>query len=144
MRKATAAAVVVVLLALAGCGTPKPATRKATSGSRPASVTTTEAATSYPTPKPGDFTLTVKILGKQCFGSAGCNLTFRVEAGWDGDYDPDKTYEVVYEVRGGEDSPQVNTMTVTGDSYERPQEETVSTSSAKRKLTAAVTSVEEA
>jgi hypothetical protein len=96
------------------------------------------------TPKIRDFKLTVKVLSKQCFGSAGCSLTYRVDAGWPDGLDPDVTYEVVYEVRGGEDGPQINTMTVQGDSYERSQEESISTSSAGAKLSARVTSVEEA
>jgi hypothetical protein len=95
-------------------------------------------------PKPKDFKLSVKMLSKQCFGSAGCNLTYRIDASWPDGYDPDVEYEVVYEVRGGEDGPQVNTMTVQGDRYDRPQEESISTSSAGRRLTAVVTSVEEA
>jgi hypothetical protein len=94
-------------------------------------------------PKIRDFKLTVKVLSKQCFGSAGCSLTYRVDAGWPDGYDPDVEYEVVYEVRGGEDGPQINTMTVQGDSYERSQEESISTSSAGKRLTAVVTSVEE-
>ena len=122
----------------------------ATAPAAAAAVTTTEVtsppATDPPTvvPKPKDFKLSVKVLSKQCFGSAGCNLTYRIDASWPDGYDPDLEYEVVYEVRGGEDGPQVNTMTVQGDRYDRPQEETIGTSSAGRRLTAVVTSVEEA
>jgi hypothetical protein len=142
---AAAIVVIIVIATLASDGTdPDSKTKTTTAPAKgPAATATTEAATSYPTPKPADFKLTVKTLSKQCFGEAGCNLTFRVEAGWDATYDPDKTYEVVYEVRGGESGPQVNTMSVTGDNYDRPQEESIGTSSAKRKLTAVVTSVEE-
>jgi hypothetical protein len=39
--------------------------------------------------------------------------------------------------------PMVNTFTVTGDEYERTQEEYAQTSSVSAKLTAKVTSVEE-
>jgi hypothetical protein len=85
----------------------------------------------------------VKTLSKQCFGSAGCNITYRIEVGYDGPpLDPSNTYEVVYEVRGGEDGPQVNTLTVEGDQSSVDSEESISTSSAGRKLTAVVTSVD--
>jgi hypothetical protein len=98
----------------------------------------------FATPKPRDFTLTVKVLRKENFGSAGSLIDYRIVADWKGTYDPDKTYEVTYEVRGGEDGPKVNTMTVTGDEYQRETEESISTSSVGQKLTARVTSVDEA
>jgi hypothetical protein len=85
----------------------------------------------------------VKTLSKQCFGSAGCNVTYRIEVGYDGPpLDPSNTAEVVYEVRGGEDGPQINTFTVEGDQSSVDREESISTSSAGRKLTAVVTSVD--
>jgi hypothetical protein len=105
---------------------------------------TTEPATTYPEPKPSDFDLEVKVLKKENFGSGGSLVTFRIEAGWSETYDPDKTYEVTYEVRGPEDGPMVNTFEVTGDEYRTDQEETASTPSASTRLTARVTDVEEA
>jgi hypothetical protein len=94
-------------------------------------------------PRRRDFELTVKTLSKQCFGSAGCNLTYRIEVGYDGPpLDPSNTYEVVYEVRGGEDGPQINTLTVEGDQSSVDSEESISTNSSARKLTAVVTSVD--
>ena len=133
-----------------GSADPAPPTdrrpRTAATTPAPAATEATPEVTDPPevVPKIRDFKLTVKVLSKQCFGSAGCNLTYRVDAGWPDGYDPDVEYEVVYEVRGGEDGPQINTMTVQGDSYERSQEESISTSSAGKRLTAVVTSVEEA
>jgi hypothetical protein len=56
--------------------------------------------------------------------------------------DPDRTYEVIYEVRGGDDGPKINTLTVEGDQSSVDSEETISTSSASRKLTAVATSVD--
>jgi hypothetical protein len=123
-------------------------TPKAAGSTNQSPTTTTElevttTASTYDTPEPSDFELTVKTLSKQCFGSAGCSLTYRIQAGWDGTYDPDKTYEVVYEVQGDESGPQTNNFTVTGDKYQVEQEESASTRSAGVKLTARVTSVEE-
>jgi len=53
------------------------------------------------TPKPSDFKLTPKILKKTCFGSAGCNITYRILVDYvgTGTLDSSKTYEVTYEVR---------------------------------------------
>lgn len=126
-------------------GTPKAAgsaSQSATTATE-VEVTTITAASTYDTPEPSDFELTVKTLSKQCFGSAGCDITYRIQAGWDGTYDPDKTYEIVYEVRGDESGPQTNNFTITGDEYQVSQEETASTRSSGVKLTARVVSVEE-
>lgn len=91
-----------------------------------------------------DFKLTVKTLSKKCFGSAGCNVTFRVLVAYSGPtLDPSTSYEVTYEVRGGEDGASVNTLTVEGDQSTVQDEEFVSTPSSKTKLTAVVTSVDE-
>lgn len=96
-------------------------------------------------PKPADFELTVKVLRKTCFGSAGCNVTYRVQLGYSGEeLDPSTTYEVTYEVRGPEDGAQVNTLEVTGTDYTVPDEELATVPSASTKLRAVVTSVEEA
>jgi len=99
------------------------------------------APASY-TPKTGDFRLTVKVLSKQCFGSAGCNLTYRILISYTGQsLDPEKEYEVLYEVRGGEDGPVSNSFTISGDESSVDSEEMVSTKSTKTKLAAAVTDI---
>jgi len=112
--------------------------------SQPTSPPATDPpAPTFATPTPRDFKLTVKVVKKENFGSAGSNITYRIDAAWSKTFDPDKTYEVTYEVRGGEDGPAVNTLTVTGDEYQREREEFISTSSVGQKLTARVTSVDE-
>jgi hypothetical protein len=97
----------------------------------------------YATPQVGSFLLTVKTTSKHCFGSAGCNVEYQIKAGWTATFDPDKTYEVTYEVRGGEDGPVIDTMEVTGDEY-RASDGFVSTATKGAKLTAVVTDVSEA
>jgi hypothetical protein len=93
-------------------------------------------------PKPADFELTVKVLKKKCFGSAGCSITYRIDVAYMGlPLDPEQEYEVIYEVRGGEDGPQVNTLTVQGEDATVDAEEDVSTSSSKATLTAVATEV---
>ena len=126
----------------------------AASSSPEATVTVTAsaapkvAATSAPVeptygkPTKADFKLTVKTLSKQCFGSAGCNLTYRILISYTGpDLEPGKEYEVLYQVRGGEDGPVENKFTVQGDESSVDSEEMVSTRSSKVKLTAVVTDV---
>jgi hypothetical protein len=135
---------IAAILAPADPVTAPSATRAATVATQPP---TTEAPIDEPmfaTPKPRDFKLTVKVLEKANFGSAGSNITYRIVADWSGTYDPDKTYEATYEVRGGEDGPAVNTFTVTGDEYQVEKEEFISTGTVGQKLTARVTSVDEA
>ena len=94
-------------------------------------------------PTPTDFTLTVKILEKKCYGSAGCNVTFRIELAYSGPpLDAGRTYELTYEVAGVEDS-YVNTLLVTGTQYRTDDRELVSTKSSKAELKATVTAVAE-
>lgn len=86
--------------------------------------------------------LTPKVKDKNCFGSAGCSVTVKLEMGYTGpDLSPDETWEVTYEVRGGEDGPIIGTFEVTGPSYTVPEED-VSTPSKNTEITAKVTDVE--
>lgn len=110
--------------------------------SQPATPAPAEAA--YVTPKPADFTVTLKVLSKQCFGSAGCNVTFRpvlTQHIAKGLLDPAITYDLTYTVTGDESGPQINTLSVTGDQYEQPDEGMASTPSSGTVLSAQVTSV---
>ena len=117
-------------------------------GPSPDPVTTPTNTPPPPAPKVvaptvKDFKLTVKTLTKQCFGSAGCNVTFRILVAYSGPaLDPGKTYEVLYTVKGGED-PVENKLTVSGGESSVDEEEMVSTSKSSAKLTAVVTDVME-
>jgi len=103
------------------------------------------AAPTYTAMSKTNVTVTLKILTKDCFGTAGCNVTYRpiltqlVPAG---SFDPDVTYDITYQVRGGDDGAQVDTLYVTGDKYEQPSDGMAQTGSAGVKLTAVVTAVE--
>jgi hypothetical protein len=94
-------------------------------------------------PKPEDFKVGTKILEKQCFGSAGCSITYRIVPQYVGSQSfPDKgTTEVTYEVTGGEDT-RTNTFEIDSDGTTTfDEEEFVNTSSPTKKLTARVTDV---
>ena len=138
--------IVVVAIAIGGNSTSGKQTTIATPTTTGAASPAATPITDPPTvqPKPSDFELTVKTLSKQCFGDAGCNITFRVEVAYGGPtLDPSTTWEVTYEIRGPEDGTQVNTLEVTGDQSSVDQEEIASTKSASVKLKAVVTDVSE-
>jgi hypothetical protein len=106
--------------------------------------TSAEPSESTFEPKPADFKVGIKIRKKQCFGSAGCNVTFQIDPSYVGDQDlPTKgIIEVTYEVTGDESGPIINTFTVDGEGTAHyTKEEDASTPSAKTKLKAKVTDV---
>lgn len=144
-RKALA---LLALPLLAACGsttaTSTASTSPTTSAARAAAAPTAEA----PPPKaPGlgkrDVTLAVKILKKECFGSAGCNVRYRMVATVDkAKMEPDATYSVIYDVTGLEDS-QTGTLTLKADgTYEQDDFLTGQTRTTKVRLKAVVTDVE--
>jgi hypothetical protein len=96
----------------------------------------------YAAPTAADFKIGVKILERKCFGSAGCNVTFRITPDYTGAaLDPSITWLVTYEVHGVEDGPQINSFEVTGDEASFESEERAQTKSSKTKLTVKVTDV---
>jgi hypothetical protein len=156
MKWRGAVASAVALIALSGCGDNTADDAKAAKDVSTANPTTaaadtvtTEPTTAAPVatfepPKLADFVLAVKTTRKQCFGSAGCNVTYHIDVTVNKDVgDPDKEYLVTYEVSGVQDGPAINSFTIQGTKYSRDEEETAQTKSSKSKLTAKVTSVEE-
>lgn len=101
-----------------------------------------EQVAEFDTPAAGDFTLTARTLEQECFGSAGCLVTFQIDAGWTLNLDPGVTYEVTYEVQGADD-PYINTLEVQGDEYWVEESEMVGTPSSESKLTVHVLEVRE-
>jgi cytoskeletal protein RodZ len=93
------------------------------------------------TPAASDIALTAKVTRKKCFGSAGCNIDFKVEMAYGGPaLSEDDTWEITYEVTGVEDGPMIGSLELTGTTF-TATEESVSTSGSKKKLTVKVTSV---
>ncbi|MFE6788104.1 hypothetical protein ACFVFF_38260 [Streptomyces sp. NPDC057680] len=127
----------------------------ATASSSPLPEATTEAPqeTVEATPEevfneaPGaqDFTMTLKTTSKQCFGSAGCNITVEPNLSYGGllPLNPGKTYSITYEVLGSEDGAVIQTMELSDQTSLTFRSTTVSTASRGVKLTAKVTDVEE-
>lgn len=126
-------------------GAGRPAATFPADPGRAAADTTAAAPTAAAAaaPKPGDFTLEVEILKRECFGSAGCNVRYRVTAGWSVPVDRD--WLVTYEVRGVEDGPALETMTVRpDDTFDAPSESFGQVKTAKTKLRAVAVRVGQA
>lgn len=136
----------IIALANTSQSTNAPASTGVQRAAEPAAVdpvteTTTPAPTAY-TPKVKDFALTPKILDKECFGSAGCNVEVKVDVTYAGPaLSDDDTWLVTYEVTGDEDGSVIGSLELTGDVYE-VNDEFLSTKSSKTKISIKVTDVE--
>jgi hypothetical protein len=111
-------------------------------------ATAAEPVPTETTPAPGpslaatDLTLTPKVTEKQCFGSAGCNVTVKITVGYGGPtLSEDDTWEVTYQLTGDESGPIVGSFELSGAKYDQ-DEISLSTKSSKTKITAKATDVE--
>lgn len=71
--------------------------------------------------QPSDLELKIDVRDKECFGSAGCNIEFRLDGGVTDAVrarlaSGDRSYEVRYEVSGFTDGKQVGTLEIAPDS----------------------------
>ncbi len=96
----------------------------------------------YTVPVAEDFTLAVVELSRKCFGSAGCNVSFSIKLTNVGahEFDPAKSYKIVYTVNGTED-PYSNNLTITGDRYSYDEEELTQVKNKSTTLTATITAI---
>ena len=80
--------------------------------------TRTPKPTSEPKlPEFSDFDVELIIIEKQCFGSAGCLITFEPDLYYDGSAEVRGQYILVYEVHGGEDGTLIFNIVISGDEY---------------------------
>jgi hypothetical protein len=139
----TLAALCTALVVAAGCagpGRPNEATRQ-----DPALADAPPADKANAVPAEGlakaDIKLTIKVVDKECFGDAGCNVGYRVRAAW-----PTRrlghTYEITYKVTGPKDGAQIGTLTVLPDGTYTGGEEFASTARSSTVLKPTVTEVE--
>jgi hypothetical protein len=79
----------------------------------------TAPPTSYDTPQLSDFSVKLKTISKQCFGSIGCNWVVQVKLSEFGSLslDPSVTYYLTYRLTGDESGAIIGTIDVTGDQY---------------------------
>lgn len=92
--------------------------------------------------EPSDFMLEAKVTERTCFGSAGCNVTYRVEPTYLGDLSelPDATVEITFEVTGPNDGPQIGTISLADGQYDI-EDRIAGTRSAKTPLRVKITDV---
>ena len=98
----------------------------------------------YVTPDKGLFTIKLRTTERQCFGSAGCNVTVEPDVTYLGltdDLDPDAVYEITYEIHGDESGPVIDTMELSDQSQLTFSPSMVSTISSGTRLTVQITDV---
>lgn len=144
------AVAVVLLLGMVGAAAYVLGARRSTSAPTPAAAASAQAVESPAAPatesaetppKPSDFTITVKILSKHCYGSAGCNVTFRIDVTYGGPALTQK-YRVTYNLHGAEDPFSDSfTFDYAAKQITTESETMVSTKSSKAVLTATVADV---
>jgi hypothetical protein len=100
-------------VASAACGTSKPINAEpggsVTSYVPPTTLLPPTTEGTY-TPTPADFQIEIIETGRSCFGSAGCNIKFKINPTYVGTQTPNpkKTYQVIYDVTGGENTKSDN------------------------------------
>ena len=90
---------------------------------------------------PDDFEVNLSVKEKQCFGSAGCNVTLRVNPEFVGSETSDETWEVTFKITGDESGPVVQTFSMDASEITFQEEVVVSTRSANTKPKAKITDV---
>jgi hypothetical protein len=130
--------------AIACTGAPSSDGKPLTADKTAASTAAGKPPSAYAVPVAADFALTVKVLEKECFGSAGCNIKYRMVIKQVGakKFDPAKTYEVTYALKGTEE-PVIGTLTVTGDEYNADEYNRTDTKTSKAVITAVITDISE-
>ncbi|MFE4820808.1 hypothetical protein ACFRFU_31050 [Streptomyces sp. NPDC056704] len=121
-----------------------PSASAATVSPNPVSDPTTETP-AYADPRPSDFTMKLRIKRKHCFGSAGCNVDLEPDLSYEGilPIDPDKTYEITYQINGDESGPVIETISLTSGTSMEYYPSSISTASSSTKITGKVTDVTE-
>lgn len=126
-------------------------------GSKPAAVVKSSApatdvataAAASPTPTydqvtAKSFTIKLKTTSRQCYGSAGCNLTVEPHLTYLGDsegIDPNAVYEITYEIHGDESGPVIETAKLTDRTSLNFRPSTISTTSADTNVSVEITDV---
>lgn len=96
-------------------------------------------AIDYATPE--DFEISLVMDSKQCFGTAGCNVTVIPELSSDEDgADWAQSYSVTFEIVGGEDT-YIDTIELDSSGYYEVYPASISTASESAELSAHVVSV---
>jgi hypothetical protein len=134
------AVVAVLFLVLTSCSTDSPRENARTIQTQ-AEQQLNEAENMATDLSVSDIQLTFKVKSKQCFGSAGCNLTVTPHIALRSSLNAYETYEITFNVYGDENGPVVNTVTITGDNLAY-HDIFIGTPNSSTKVRGKVTSVE--
>lgn len=126
----------------------KPATTTSTASSVPdeddAAPATEESEPTYAALTPADFKMGLRTTERQCFGSAGCNVTVEPTlsyvGAWNG-VDPDAVYSITYEIRGDKSGPVIETAELSDETSLSYTATSISTASASKKVSVEITDV---
>ncbi|MEV5703156.1 hypothetical protein AB0L55_37455 [Streptomyces anthocyanicus] len=142
---------IVVIQIVNNDGDDKPAAA-ATETSTPAEDPATTVADepdpepTFTTPTADDFTIELRTTSRQCFGSAGCNLTVEPTLSYTGltdDLDPDAVYQITYEIKGDESGPILKTAELSDQTTLNYTPTSLSTKSSGTKLSVEITDITE-
>ncbi|MEV4864269.1 hypothetical protein [Streptomyces ossamyceticus] len=103
-----------------------------------------ESERTYPELTPADFTMELRTTERQCFGSAGCNVTVEPVLSYVGEWngvDPDAVYSITYEVRGDESGPVIETAELSDETTLNYTPTSISTVSSSKKVSVEITDV---
>ncbi|WP_328876807.1 hypothetical protein [Streptomyces sp. NBC_00299] len=104
----------------------------------------TEIEPTYEVVDADSFTIELRTTRRQCFGSAGCNMTVEPELTYLGeseDIDPDAVYEITYEIRGDDSGPVVQTAELSDQASLNYTPSLISTASSGTKVSVKITDV---
>ncbi|WP_228044597.1 hypothetical protein [Streptomyces ferrugineus] len=90
------------------------------------------------------FTIELRTTKRQCFGSAGCNVTVEPELTYLADsaaIDPDEAYEITYEIRGDDSGPVIETAELSDQTSLNYRPSFISTASSSTKVSVKITDV---
>ncbi|MEU9782253.1 hypothetical protein AB0H92_14995 [Streptomyces phaeochromogenes] len=90
------------------------------------------------------FTIELRTTTRQCFGSAGCNVTVEPELTYLADtesLDPDAVYDITYEIRGDESGPVIETAELTDRTSLNYTPTLISAASSSTKVSVKITDV---
>ena len=124
----------------------KPATTAAPSAPDTDAVAaaTEDSEPTYTDVDADSFTIDLKTKSRQCFGSAGCNVTVEPDLALVVDsesIDPDAVYEITYEIHGDQSGPVIETAELTDRTSLNYTQSLISTASASTKVSVEITDV---
>ncbi|MFG2956309.1 hypothetical protein ACGF5O_21620 [Streptomyces sp. NPDC048291] len=121
-------------------------------GSKPAVLAKPKTgAPQTPSPVPSydevtadSFTIELRTTKRQCFGTAGCNVTVEPDLTYledSEDIDPDAVYDITYEIHGDESGPVIETAELSDRTTLNYTPSLISTASAGTNVSVEITDV---